>query len=114
MPSHLEVQFAQYWVHLYPGIDLHSEYRFAPPRRFRFDFAHPSAKVGIEIQGAIWSRKSGHSGGSGNLKDYEKQCIASASGWLVFPLAEAMITDEYLRLIADTIQRRQHGTTIAI
>ena len=62
MTSNLERQFADLWLALYPTIDLYSEYRFSPPRRYRWDFCHPESKVAIEIQGGVWMRKSGHSG----------------------------------------------------
>lgn len=101
--SHLEQRFAALWLSLYPTIDLHSEYRFSPPRRYRWDFCHLSSKVAIEIQGGVWMGRSGHSGGSGLLKDYEKLCLAAAQGWKVFLLADSMITDEYLKLIESAI-----------
>ena len=101
--SHLEQQFADLWLSLYPMIDLHSEYRFSPPRRYRWDFCHLESKVAIEIQGGVWMRRSGHSGGTGLVKDYEKLCLAAAEGWRVFLLADRMITDEYLKLIESAI-----------
>lgn len=113
--SYLEQQFADLWLTLYPTIDLHSEYRFSPPRRYRWDFCHLESKVAIEIQGGVWMRRSGHSGGTGVLKDYEKLCLAAAQGWRVFLLAERMITDEYLKLIESAIvhlpQQRSGATT---
>jgi hypothetical protein len=48
--------------------------------------------------------RSGHSGGTGVLKDYEKLCLAAANGWRVFLLADSMITDEYLETIARAIE----------
>ena len=104
MSSHLEEQFAALWVSLFPAIDLHSEYRFSPPRRYRWDFCHLQSKVAIEIQGGVWMGKSGHSGGTGLLRDYEKLNLAASQGWRVFLLAESMITDEYLGSIANTIE----------
>jgi hypothetical protein len=101
--SLLENQFASLWVYLHPTIDLHSEYRFASPRRYRWDFCHPGSKIAIEIQGGIWMKRSGHTGGTGLLSDYEKFSIGASLGWRVFPLADSMITEEYLKLIADTI-----------
>jgi hypothetical protein len=47
--------------------------------------------------------KSGHSGGTGLVKDYEKLCLAAAQGWRVFLLADSMITGEYLGMIATAI-----------
>ncbi len=104
MTSHLEQRFADLWVDRYPSIDLHSEYRFIPPRRYRWDFCHLESRVAIEIQGGVWMTRSGHSGGTGLVKDYEKLCLAAAHGWRVFLLADSMINDEYLKLIADAIE----------
>jgi hypothetical protein len=101
--SHLEQQFADLWLSLYPDIDRGSEYRFSPPRRYRWDFCHLESKVAIEIQGGVWMGKSGHSGGTGVLKDYEKLCLAATKGWRVFLLADSMINDEYLGAIATAI-----------
>jgi hypothetical protein len=46
--SYLEQQFADLWLSLYPATDLHSEYRFSPPRRYRWDFCHLESKVAID------------------------------------------------------------------
>jgi hypothetical protein len=107
MPSYLEVQFVSLWNYYHPDIDLHSEYRFSPPRRYRWDFCHPETKIAIEIQGAIWASKSGHTGGTGLLSDYKKFCFAAALGWRIFPLADTMINAEYLASIATAI--KNHG-----
>jgi very-short-patch-repair endonuclease len=108
--SHLEQRFADLWVDRYPSIDLHSEYRFSPPRRYRWDFCHLESRVAIEINGQIW-QKGGHSSGKGLLRDYEKLCLAAAKGWRVFLLADSMITDEYLELIATAIASDGHANS---
>jgi hypothetical protein len=56
MTSHLEQQFTDLWLSLYPTIDLQSEYRFSPPRRYRWDFCHPESKVATAEDGAQASR----------------------------------------------------------
>ena len=114
MTSHLEQQFADLWLSLYPTLDLRSEYRFSPPRRYRWDFCHLESKVAIEIQGGVWMRKSGHSGGTGILKDYEKLCLAAAEGWRVFLLADSMINNEYLGSIATAISAPELTAIIQI
>lgn len=103
MSSHLENQFADLWLYHYPDIDLVSEHRFASPRRYRWDFAHLETKIGIDIQGGTWMRRSGHSGGTGVRKDCEKMCVAAANGWRVFLLTGDMITCENIELISRTI-----------
>lgn len=110
MASHLENQFTQLWRYYHPSIELQQEYRFAPPRRYRADFCHPASKVIIEIQGGIWGKKrTGHSTGSGIEGDCEKLCYATSLGWAVFPLTERMISEEWCRTIARTIQRRSRA-----
>lgn len=106
MTSNLEVQFAQVWVELYPDIDLHSEYKFHPARRFRLDFAHLPSKTGIEINGGVWV-KSKHSSGVGIQRDYEKQLIAASIGWVILPLSAASIqSDAALKLVRQAIELR--------
>jgi hypothetical protein len=56
------------------------EYVFAPPRRWRMDFAWVEQKVGLEIDGAIWTRGR-HTRGKGWLADTEKLNTAAALGW---------------------------------
>jgi len=92
MASELEQIFANNWELYYPQIDLYSEYRFAPPRRFRFDFAHIDSKVAAEVQGGIFSNGR-HSRGSGLVKEHVKLNLAAANGWRVFFLSVANIND---------------------
>jgi hypothetical protein len=104
MNSHLEQKFSQIWTKLYPDIDLHSEFKFCSPRRFRFDFAHIPSKTAIEIQGAIWT-SGRHSRGSGLIKEYEKMNLAAFLGWKIFYLSTKTIEDlEIYGAIAQTIR----------
>ena len=59
-----------------------SEVRFAPPRRWRLDFAWPKQKVALEVEGGIWIQGR-HSRGKGMLGDMEKYNRASALGWRI-------------------------------
>ena len=104
--SHLEYEFADLWLDLYPGIDLHSQYKFLPDRRFQADFAHLPSKTIIEIQGGTRQPGMGHSTGTGIQDDYEKQQLAAAAGWLVIPLSAADLTREKLAGIETTISIR--------
>lgn len=63
-----------------------AEWRFAPPRRWRFDFAwgvSPCHKVALEVDGGLWVRGR-HARGSGLVKEHEKMNAAAERGWLVF------------------------------
>ncbi len=58
------------------------EYRFMPPRMFRFDFAWPAAMVALEVEGGIYSGGR-HTTGPGFTKDCEKYSEAALRGWKV-------------------------------
>ena len=58
------------------------EYRFAPPRRFRFDFADVANRIAVECEGGAWNRGR-HVRGAGFAKDAEKYNLATSLGWRV-------------------------------
>jgi very-short-patch-repair endonuclease len=66
------------------------EYRFAPPRRYRADFAYPEQKILVEVQGGIYTRGA-HSRGTGLERDYEKINLAQLNGFMVFQFSRKMI-----------------------
>src|SRR5688572_10673268 len=52
-----------------------SEYRFAPPRRFLFDFAWPAHLIAVEIYGGMWV--GGRARRHGGERDMVKGNIAA-------------------------------------
>ena len=60
--------------------DAVAEHRFHHVRRWRFDFAIPSSRIAIEIDGGVWI-KGRHSGGQGQIDDMEKFNTAAIYGW---------------------------------
>ena len=60
------------------------EYRFAPPRRWKFDLAWPGQKVAFEIEGISFRGKSRHRTPTGFIGDCEKYSTAATMGWLVY------------------------------
>lgn len=103
--SSLEFDFDLMWEELFPELDLETEVRLVPKRRFKFDYYCPLSKCAIEIQGQIW-QTGGHNTGKSLLRDYEKYNLAQSLGYTVFQLSGEMITEEWLTIIADTIKRR--------
>jgi very-short-patch-repair endonuclease len=59
-----------------------TEHRFAPPRRWRFDFSWPDAKIALEVEGGIWSGGR-HTRGAGFVGDMAKYNHAARLGWRV-------------------------------
>jgi very-short-patch-repair endonuclease len=71
------------------GLKPEREYRFCD-RKWRFDFAFPDKKVGVEIEGGTWSHGR-HTRGSGYEKDLVKYNQAAAMGWRVFRFTTGMV-----------------------
>lgn len=65
------------------GITFCKEHKFAPDRKFRFDFCILIKKVAIEYEG-IFSKKSRHTTISGYSKDSEKYNLSAQLGWTVY------------------------------
>lgn len=68
------------------------EFRFAPPRRWRFDFAWPDVKVALEVEGGIWGGGR-HTRGAGFIADCDKYNAAALAGWRVFRITERHVKD---------------------
>ena len=59
-----------------------AEYRFAPPRRWRFDFCWPVEKVAVEVEGGVFAGGR-HTRGAGYRADLEKYNRATLMGYRV-------------------------------
>lgn len=65
------------------GVQLISEYRFHPERKWRFDYSIPEIMWAGEYEG-IFSKQSRHTNKIGYAKDALKYREASKLGWTVF------------------------------
>lgn len=88
-PSHLEL-LAGHLLDEFPGEKPVREYRFAPPRRWRFDFAYPKRKIAVEIEGGAWTGGA-HTRGKHFESDCEKYNTAVVMGWRVFRFTGGMV-----------------------
>ena len=68
------------------------EYRFMPPRRYRFDFAWPDALVALEVEGGIYNGGR-HTTAAGFTGDCEKYTEAALRGWRVIRVVKRHIND---------------------
>lgn len=66
------------------------EYRFDSERRYRFDFAWPSLKLAVELEGAIW-QAGAHSRPLGIIRDMAKGNLAVMLGWSVLRYTPAQV-----------------------
>ena len=102
-----EWEFAQRWEELYPDIDLETQYLFAPPRKFRLDFAHLPSKTGVEIQGGTFTNHMGHSSITGRQNDNDKGLVAGVHGWEIVAIPTHNASDlEAHEAVWRTIQKR--------
>jgi len=84
---------------------------FAPPRRWRFDFAWPDARLAVEVEGGVWSRRAGaggrHNRGAGYLADLAKYNAAALAGWTLLRYTDREIrTGEAAQEIRRTLLER--------
>lgn len=74
------------------GIAFAREWRFAPPRRWRFDFvltAYPHDNVAIEVEGGAFN--GGHKRGKAADTDTEKSNAAVMAGWRVLRFTTSQV-----------------------
>ena len=64
-------------------LDPRVEYRFCPPRLWRFDVAVPALKIAFEVEGGVW-KQGRHTRGKGFIDDCEKYNTAAGLGWRVY------------------------------
>ena len=85
--STLEARF-EAWV--LPLLDAQPEqqYRFHPTRRWRFDYAFPSVKLAVEVDGGQWSPRGGRHNTDG---DREKLNAAAVLGWRILRYSGTML-----------------------
>ena len=80
------------------------EHVFAPPRRWRFDFAWPDLMVALEVEGGSWIR-GGHNRGADFERNAEKYNEAALQGWLLIRVTTNMIKDGRAVAVAERAVR---------
>lgn len=85
------------------------EFRFIPPRKFRFDFAWPSPAIAIEIEGGIFAHGR-HTRGVGFARDCEKHNLAVLAGWRVLRVtAKEIRSGQALRMVEEAMSQPSSG-----
>ena len=77
---------------LLPHVEIVTEYRFHPQRRWRADVAIPMVHILAEIEGGAWTRGR-HTRGAGFVADMEKYNAATLAGWRVFRYTPKQVED---------------------
>jgi len=77
------------------------EHRFHEVRKFRLDWAWPEHKLGLEVDGGVWTGGA-HGRGTGIVRDQEKTNLAATEGWRILRvMPSTLATDATI----DTIER---------
>lgn len=76
-----------------------TEYRFAPPRRWRFDYAWVAERVALEVEGGAWTQGR-HTRGPGFIRDMAKYNEAVVRGWALLRVTpRQLVTAETAMLV---------------
>ena len=90
------------------GVECVREHRFHPDRLWRFDYAIPSLRIAIEIDGGIWINGR-HNRASGYIGDMEKFNAAATLGWVVLKFTpQEQYSRKAFDLITATIAHAAH------
>ena len=85
-------------------VDCVKEHRFHPVRKWRFDYAIPSHRIALEVEGGVWSGGR-HTSPQGFLNDMEKYNTATLMGWRVFRCTpETLCTNATLNMIRGAME----------
>lgn len=96
--------------HLVLTKELHAEvikeYIFHPTRKWRFDYAIPSLKIAIEIDGGVWTNGR-HNRATGYLGDLKKFNAAASLGWRVLKFTpDERFKTETINIICETVKQK--------
>lgn len=99
--------FKRYLETELPGVEVVKELPFHDARKWRFDYAMPSVKVAIEIDGGVWEYGR-HNRPQGYINDMEKLNTAASMGWLVLRFTtDDRLKAATLELIRNTVNLRR-------
>lgn len=111
-PKHrdLEGLFLKLWRALgLRGWEPVTQHRFHPTRQWPFDFAWPSARVAVEIDGGAFVGGA-HNRGRGQMNDAEKRRQALRLGWVVIVVVGTELDErpcDVIDDIKDILQQRK-------
>lgn len=89
------------------GAECITEFQFHPSRKWRFDYALPSLKIAVEVEGGVFTNGR-HVKPLGFLGDMEKYNAAAILGWLLIRTTpEARFSPRTLDTILAAIRYRR-------
>lgn len=107
MSSDLEAAFDTWLRRLAPDLPPPAhEWRFAPPRRWRFDRAFVERRLAVELEGGVWAGGR-HTRPAGYEADCAKYNCATVEGWRVLRFTAKMLETDpsaCIALVADAYE----------
>ena len=88
------------------GAEVVAEHRFHATRKWRFDYAVPSLRIALEVEGGVWTGGR-HTSGAGFLRDIEKYNEAALNGWLVLRCTPKTLWSDGVRLLSEAVELRR-------
>ena len=92
------------------GLQVAKEHLFCDGRRWRFDYALPTLKIAIEIEGGVFTNGR-HTRGKGYLNDMEKYNMAAELGWTLLRYTPTQLNEsktyEQIQRVIKTKQQCQ-------
>lgn len=76
-------------------VEVVREYEFSTWRRWRFDYAIPSYRIAIEVEGGLFHPNGRHIRPEGFRRDMEKYNEAAILGWTLLRVEPNALLSEY-------------------
>jgi very-short-patch-repair endonuclease len=73
-----------------------AEQRLIEGRRYSCDLVWPEQRLVVEVQGGVWLRRGGHSGGKAQIDDMEKLNLLQLAGYRVLQVTPQQVTSGVL------------------
>lgn len=107
--SHLERRFRSIWNVVAADLPIVPQKKnVVPGRRYAYDFCQEETMVLFEIQGGIYAKgKSGHSSGTGIMRDADKVNLGQINGYNTFVITPEKLTVEYLSMVARYVRTKR-------
>lgn len=86
------------------GVEFVKEFQFHKVRKWRFDYALPSHKIALEVEGGAFSYGR-HTRASGFIADMEKYNTATCMGWrIVRCTPRQLLTNDTIQMISQLMK----------
>jgi very-short-patch-repair endonuclease len=96
------------------GVPFEQEVCFAPPRKWRADFAFSAARLLVEVEGGVWTGGR-HTTGAGFVADISKYNAACLGGYRLLRVTGDMVKDgRALALIEQALQAAAPATVVTV